>query len=116
MRAQQRLLVIASMRILPQLVRPAWEPTHAISFVPEFGRIAVGALANFDLSKFRRETRATLRASGINRFLLGLDVSLNHDNGKRDEAHWQLHGGASSRSRADRGVSGSRHSQTRLAL
>ena len=90
MRAQQRLLVIASMHILPQLARPAWEPAHAISFVPVFGRVAVGALADFDMPKFRTDTRVILNASGVKRFLLSLDASLNHDDGKPDEAYWQL--------------------------
>jgi hypothetical protein len=90
MRAQQRLLVIASIHILPQLARPAGDAPKAISLVPDFGRVELGALAGFDVAKFRRDTRATLRASGVNRFLLGLDVSLNHEDGKRDDAHWQL--------------------------
>lgn len=90
MRAEQRLLVLASMHILPQLGRPVGDRPKAISFVPESGRVALGALEDFDFAKFQSETRAILRASGVNRFLLGLDASLNHDDGKPDEAYWQL--------------------------
>ena len=104
MRAQQRLLVIASMHILPELARPDERP-QAISLVPEFGRVRVGDLASFDYPKFRSETQAILKASGIKRFLLSLDASLNHEDGELDEAYWNRSGGGSLRSRADRGVS-----------
>jgi hypothetical protein len=63
---------------------------RAISLVPEFGRVAVGQLHTFDNAAFRRSTRDALLGSGIQRFILGLDVSLNHDDGKTDEAHFQL--------------------------
>src|SRR5579863_5865764 len=42
MRAHQRLLVVASMHILPQLARPVGDRPKAISFVPEFGRVELG--------------------------------------------------------------------------
>jgi hypothetical protein len=63
---------------------------RTISLVPEFGRVEVGQLRTFDDAAFRRSTRDALIVSGIQRFILGFDVSLNHDDGKPDEAHWQL--------------------------
>jgi hypothetical protein len=63
---------------------------RAISLVPDFGRVTVGHLLTFDNAAFRKSTRDALVVSGIQRFILGLDVSLNHDDGKTDEAHFQL--------------------------
>jgi hypothetical protein len=63
---------------------------RAISLVPDFGRVVLGHLLTFDNIAFRTSTRDALIDSGIRRFILGLDASLNHEDGKPDEAHWQL--------------------------
>ena len=63
---------------------------RTISLVPEFGRVEVGQLRTFDNAAFRKATRDSLLTSGVPRFILGLDASLNHDDGKPDEAHFQF--------------------------
>jgi hypothetical protein len=94
MRAQQRLLVMASISILPQLHGPFDRqgelPPMTISIVPDFGRVPLAGLGNFDIRKFVEETRTALRFAHIERYVFGLDVSLNHDDGKPEEAYWQL--------------------------
>jgi hypothetical protein len=94
MRAQQRFLVMASISILPQLHGPFDRrgelPPMTISIVPDFGRVPLAGLGNFDIRKFVEETRTALRFAHIERYVFGLDVSLNHDDGKPEEAYWQL--------------------------
>jgi hypothetical protein len=63
---------------------------RAISLVPDFGRVAVGGLSTFDNRVFRRSTRNALLNSGVRRFILGLDISLNHEDGKLEDAYFQL--------------------------
>jgi len=90
-RAQQRLLVLTSVNALPKphplfgAARP-----QTISLVPEFGRSPLGGLANFDIVEFTQTTREALNASGITHYLLGLDASLNHNDGAPEDAYWQF--------------------------
>jgi hypothetical protein len=90
MRAQQRLLVVTSLTHLPGPHPLFGGKREAISMVPDFGRVPVGGLANFDITAFRRVSRDALLGAGVRQFLLGLDVSLNHEDGKREAAYWQM--------------------------
>jgi hypothetical protein len=63
---------------------------RAISLVPDFGRIAVGKLSTFDHVAFRQSARSALLSAGVQRFILGLDVSLDHEDRRLNEAFFQL--------------------------
>jgi hypothetical protein len=89
-RAQQRLMVLATVNALPSKDHLFWMPPQVISLVPEFGRSPAGELANFDIAEFTQKSLKALRAVGISRYILGLDASLNHNDGEPEEAYWQL--------------------------
>jgi hypothetical protein len=90
MRAQQRLLVMTTLTHLPGPHPLFGGKRTAISMVPDFGRVPVGGLTTFDVTAFRIASRDALLGAGVCQFLLGLDVSLNHDDGNLDEAYWQF--------------------------
>jgi len=90
MRAQQRWLVKDTARVLGPLVRDTGYRPRVLSLVPEFGRIPVGATDTFDIDKFLNSIREALKASKIERYKLGLDISLNQRAGLTSPGFWQL--------------------------
>jgi hypothetical protein len=87
-RAQQRLFVMECISVVERPHPVFGGKVNAISIIPDFGRVQQGELANFDVVEFERKTREALKAAGITRSILGLDVSLNHEDGKSEEAYW----------------------------
>ena len=78
------------MLVLRPLLRdPNYRP-QVLSLVPEFGRIPVGSLSNFDIDKFHDDIREALKACGITHYKLGLDISLNQRAGVTSPGFWQL--------------------------
>lgn len=88
-RAQQRLLVMTTLTHLPGPHPLFGGKRKAILMVPDFGRVPIGGLADFDITAFRKTSHDTLLGAGVHQFLLGLDVSLNHEDGKPEDAYWQ---------------------------
>ncbi len=89
MRAQQRWFVNDTMCVLQPLVLRGYR-AQVLSLVPEFGRIPVGATNRFDIDKFLDDIREALKECGIDRYKLGLDVSLNQRAGLASPGFWQL--------------------------
>jgi len=89
MRAQQRWLVMDTLRVLRPLVRRGYQ-ARVLSLVAEFGRIPAGSLDAFDIDRFYDSVRDALKACGIQHFKLGLDVSLNQRAGVASPVVWQL--------------------------
>jgi hypothetical protein len=89
MRAQQRWQVNDTVRVLRPLVRRGYR-AQVLSLVPEFGRIPVGKLNEFEITKFLKTAHETLKACGIDHYKLGLDVSLNQRAGSTSPGFWQL--------------------------
>ena len=92
-RAQQRWFVRDTMRVLRPLVSNVSNPRYrarVLSLVPEFGRIRAGSLNTFDINSFRASVREALKASGIDYYKLGLDISLNQRAGVASRGFWQL--------------------------
>jgi hypothetical protein len=90
MRGQQRWLVTDTLRALGRLVRDARYQPQVLSLVPEFGRAHAGSLDIFDIDKFLDSIRKALKASEIDHYKLGLDVSLNERAGVANRGFWQL--------------------------
>ena len=89
MRAQQRWLVMNTVRVLGPLVQCGYR-AQVLSLVPEHGRIPVGSLNTFDSDKFLDAVSDALKACGIDHYKLGLDVSLNQRAGSISPGFWQL--------------------------
>jgi hypothetical protein len=89
-RARQRWLVSTSMSALADLKGPDGTHAQILSLVPDFGRVPMGQLAEFDMENFRRSALNALIASNVKRFCLGIDMSLNHDEGDFANAYWQF--------------------------
>jgi hypothetical protein len=89
MRAQQRWLVMDTLRVSRPLVRRGYQ-ARVLSLVAEFGRIPAGSLDAFDIDRFYDSIRDALKACGIRHFKLGLDVSLNQRAGVASPGFWQL--------------------------
>jgi len=89
MRAQQRWLVMDTVRVLQPRVRDVGYRPRVLSLVPEFGRIPAGATDTFDIDKFLNSIREALKACGIEHYKLGLDISLNQRAGLASPGFWQ---------------------------
>lgn len=89
-RAQQRWHVNDTMRVLGPLVRDTGYRAKVLSLVPEFGRISVGKLNEFEIDRFVGSIREALRACGIDRYKLALDVSQNQRAEVASPGFWQL--------------------------
>jgi hypothetical protein len=64
---------------------------RSVSIVPDFGQVPAGGLSRFDYRGFTAQIRHALAASGINRYFLALDATLNHVRGSGLRGHYQLH-------------------------
>ena len=90
LRAVQRWFVVSGLRFGSWLKRGRGQKLTIFSLVPDFGEAALGTLAEFDWNEFRAQAACALRDAGVDRFLTGIDVSLNHFDGCRDEAVFQF--------------------------
>ena len=89
MRAQQKWLVLDTMRVLRPPLRDPRYRAQVLSLVPECGRIPAGSLNTFDIDKFLDDIREALKAAGIDYYKLGLDVSLNQRADAASPGFWQ---------------------------
>ena len=64
---------------------------RSFSAAPDFGQFRAGQLSTFNYPAFTARMRSDLAAAGVNWYFLGLDVSLNHVKGNRQNYYWQLH-------------------------
>ena len=90
LRATQRWFVDRGQRFGAWLNTARGQNIKIFSLVPDFGTVPVGELAEFDWRAFRARSEGALRKSGVDRFLTGVDVSMNHWDGSRDEAVFQF--------------------------
>jgi len=90
LRAVQRWFVVSGLRFGARLKQDRGQKLKIFSLVPDFGEAPLGALAEFDWNEFRGRAACALREAGADRFLTGIDVSLNHFDSCRDEAVFQF--------------------------
>jgi hypothetical protein len=64
---------------------------RSISAAPDYGQVRAGRLSAFNYRAFTAHMKSDLAASGVDWYLLGLDVSLNHLKGNLRNCWWQLH-------------------------
>ena len=64
---------------------------RSISIAPDFGQVPPGQMSAGTYRAFKAQMTSVLAASGVDKYLLALDVSLNHVKGNRQNSHWQLH-------------------------
>jgi hypothetical protein len=89
MRAVQRWYVDQGDSVFRQIARDGEKPV-VLSLVPDFGRELPGALNRFDWARFLSACRHTLQAAGATNFYLGVDASLDEDEGVPESRVFQF--------------------------
>ena len=80
MRAVQRWYVDQGHSVARHIARDGEKPV-ALSMVPDFGQELPGALNRFDWAQFLSASRYALQSAGVTNFYLGVDASLDEDEG-----------------------------------
>ena len=81
LRAVQRWYVDQGHCVARHITRDGEKPV-ALSMVPDFGRVSPGALNRFDWARFLSASRYALQSAGVTNFHLGVDASLDEDEGR----------------------------------
>jgi hypothetical protein len=90
LRAVQRWYVDQGASVARHIARDG-EQLVALSMVPDFGQALPGALNRFDWARFVSASRHALLAAGIRNFYLGVDASLDEDEGDPSSRFFQVH-------------------------
>jgi len=80
LRAVQRWYVDQGHSVARHIARDGEKPV-ALSMVPDFGQALPGALNRFDWARFLSASRHVLQSAGVTNFYLGVDASLDEDEG-----------------------------------
>jgi hypothetical protein len=64
---------------------------RSFSAAPDFGQFRAGQLSASNHRAVTAQMKSVLAAAGVDWYFLGLDVSLNHVKGNRQNAYWQMH-------------------------
>jgi hypothetical protein len=89
-RALQRWFVVRGMSFEERLQTEVGQRLTILSVVPDFDQVRPGCLLQFDWQSFRLKLRRKLERAGVQRFIAGVDVSLNHWDGNRQSAVFQF--------------------------
>ena len=80
LRAVQRWYVDQGHSVARHIARDGEKPV-VLSMVPDFGRESPGALNRFDWARFLSASRCALQSAGVTNFYLGVDASLDEEEG-----------------------------------
>jgi hypothetical protein len=89
-RATQRWFVSRGLALHVQRQRKVRQRFTILSAVPDFGRVPQTDLLDFDWREFGIRLRRAFRRAGVERFMVGIDVSLNHWEGDGDSGAFQF--------------------------